>query len=165
MVIYGKVSLMPESAMDSMFVENIAAIIQLALAPAFLLVGIGGMLQLFSSRLARVVDRSRELAKEHGQVTEGERRNIVRELRKLDQRMTVVNRSILMAVCGAITVGLVITLLFAMELAGIDLSVAVAGGFILAMTFIMTGLGFFVYEVHLADRSIHLDKVFLKWDE
>lgn len=156
---------MIEAAMPAMFVENIASIIQSALAPAFLLVGISAMLQLFSSRLARVVDRSRELAKDHSQCKPTERKRIVRELRQLDQRMTVVNRSIMMAVCGAITVGLVITLLFAMELVGVDLSILVAGGFIIAMSFIIAGLAFFVHEVRLADRSIHLDKVFLKWED
>jgi ABC-type transporter Mla maintaining outer membrane lipid asymmetry permease subunit MlaE len=148
--------------MDEMLVNNIAAIIQLALAPAFLLVGIGAMLQLFSGRLARVVDRSRDLAAKHGNCSEDERKRVVGELRILDQRMTVVNRSILMAVCGAITVSMVITMLFAMELAGIDLSIFVATGFIIAMTFIMSGLCFFLYEVRLADKSIHLDAIFFK---
>jgi len=153
---------MSDTGTSAMLVANVADIIQLALAPAFLLVGIGAMLQLFSGRLARVVDRSRDLAKEYEACPASDRKRIVREIRQLDQRMTVVNHSILMAVCGAITVGLVISLLFAMELAKLDLSGFVAGGFILAMTFITVGLMFFLQEVRLAERSIHLDRNYLQ---
>ena len=40
-------------------VENIAVVIQLAVAPVFLLAGIAGMLNVLSVRLGRVVDRAR----------------------------------------------------------------------------------------------------------
>ena len=38
-------------------IASVSAIIQLAMAPAFLLVALSGLLQLFAGRLARVVDR------------------------------------------------------------------------------------------------------------
>lgn len=47
----------------------IAQTIRLALAPAFLLVGIGNLLGVFAGRLARVVDRSRGLMALHGATT------------------------------------------------------------------------------------------------
>src|SRR6202158_3880531 len=40
---------------------NVAHVIQLAVAPVFLLSGVGVMLTVFTSRLARIVDRSRVL--------------------------------------------------------------------------------------------------------
>ena len=48
----------------------IAQTIQLALAPVFVLVAIGNILNLLSSRLGRVVDRSRHLQERH-MATEG----------------------------------------------------------------------------------------------
>lgn len=150
---------------DDADIDQIASIIQLAMAPAFLLVAIGAMLQLFSGRLGRVVDRSRDLTKEHPECSPERRRCIVRELRGLDRRMTVVNGAILMGVCGAITVSIVIAMLFVTGLARVDLTVAVSVGFIFAMAFLMIGLCLFLYEVRLAEKNIHIDRDFLELDE
>lgn len=45
--------------MEPNAVENIAVVIQLSVAPVFLLAGIAGMLNVLSIRLGRVVDRAR----------------------------------------------------------------------------------------------------------
>ena len=141
--------------------ENIAGLIQLSLAPAFLLVAIGSMLQLFAGRLARVVDRSRALKESFG-VTEGETHAVVvRELRGLSKRMQIVNNAILMGVCGAITIGLLIVMLFAMALTHINLNIPVSIGFIVAMAFVITGLIFFLFEVRLASRNIRVEEYYL----
>ncbi|MEM1131975.1 MAG: DUF2721 domain-containing protein [Pseudomonadota bacterium] len=150
---------------DDADIAEIASIIQLAMAPAFLLVGIGAMLQLFSGRLVRVVDRSRILTQQHGDCMPERRQCIVRELRGLDRRMTVVNAAILMGVCGAITVSIVIAMLFITGLARIDLTIAISVGFILAMAFLMLGLCLFLYEVRLAERNIHIDRELLRMEE
>jgi hypothetical protein len=42
-------------------VNTVAEIVRLALAPVFLLSGIGAFLNVLASRLARIVDRSREI--------------------------------------------------------------------------------------------------------
>ena len=39
--------------------NDIASVIQLALAPAFLLTGIAGMLNVMAGRLSRIIDRGR----------------------------------------------------------------------------------------------------------
>jgi len=45
--------------MEANAVETIAGVIQLSVAPVFLLAGIAGMLNVLSVRLGRVVDRAR----------------------------------------------------------------------------------------------------------
>ena len=40
-------------------IEAVAEVIQLAVAPVFLLAGIAGLLGVFSTRLARIIDRAR----------------------------------------------------------------------------------------------------------
>jgi len=45
--------------MEPNAVENIAVVIQLSVAPVFLLAGIAGMLNVLSIRLGRIVDRAR----------------------------------------------------------------------------------------------------------
>ena len=44
--------------MEANAVETIAGVIQLSVAPVFLLAGIAGMLNVLSVRLGRVVDRA-----------------------------------------------------------------------------------------------------------
>ena len=52
-------------------ISSIAQTIQLAIAPVFLLAGIGSILNVLAARLARVVDRSRVLEQLHAE-SEGE---------------------------------------------------------------------------------------------
>ena len=145
-------------------VKNIAGLIQLAMAPAFLMVAIGSVLQLFAGRLARVVDRSRVLKEAHPK-TKGEAHDlIVRELRGLAKRMKIVNTAILMGVCAAITIGLCIVSLFTMALFHVTLSPVIAGGFILTMTFFIIGLIFFLIEVRLGSRNIMVEDFYLEFD-
>ena len=49
-----------ESSPD-LSVNTVAEIVRLALAPVFLLSGIGAFLNVLASRLSRIVDRSREI--------------------------------------------------------------------------------------------------------
>ena len=51
---------MLESSPD-LSVNTVAEIVRLALAPVFLLSGIGAFLNVLASRLSRIVDRSREV--------------------------------------------------------------------------------------------------------
>ncbi len=48
----------------TLHVSTIAHLIQLAIAPVFLLAGIAGLLNVLASRLARVVDRGRSLERD-----------------------------------------------------------------------------------------------------
>ena len=68
----------------------IAQTIQLALAPVFVLVAIGNILNLLSSRLGRVVDRSRHLQERH-MATEGpDHDEVVAEIRMIDKRIRLI---------------------------------------------------------------------------
>ncbi|WP_373487558.1 DUF2721 domain-containing protein [Blastomonas sp.] len=146
-------------------IGQIGELIQLAMAPAFLLVATGNILQLFAGRLARVIDRERvQMAAFYR--TEGEEHTrVVLELRNLDRRAGVVNSAILLGTLGAMTVSLLIATLFIMGLTGLDLSVVIAAGFILAMLLLIVGLTLFVVEVRLANRNIHVEKQLLELED
>src|SRR5690606_27453678 len=59
----------------------IAQTIQLALAPVFVLVAIGNIMNILSTRLGRVVDRSRVLQTLHATTSGVEHDAVVREIR------------------------------------------------------------------------------------
>lgn len=143
----------------------IAQTIQLALAPAFLLVGIGNLLGVFAGRLARVVDRSRGLMALHGVTAGVEHDRLVEELRKIDRRMSVINASILMAVASGVVVCLLVALLFVQHAAGFEWGMAVASAFVLAMLLLLLSLLLFLYEVRLAIYTIHVPMELLELEE
>lgn len=141
-------------AMEMSF--DIAGVIQLALAPAFLLVGIGQFLQLAAGRLARVVDRARVVAAMLPETPGPEHDLLVAELKKLDRRMNVVNWAIFFATAAMIAVCLVVAALFLTHWMAVDLSLAIAASFIGIMALLIPGLVLFLWEVLLAYRTIHV---------
>ncbi|WP_235973694.1 DUF2721 domain-containing protein [Parasphingopyxis marina] len=135
---------------------DIAVLIDLALAPAFLLVGIGQFLVLAAGRLARVIDRARELAERIPAVPRPEDAACVEELRLLDRRMTIVNWSVFFGTAAMIGVCLVVASLFVTRFAAVDFGVSIAIAFVAVMALLVTGLILFLYEVRLANKAIHV---------
>ena len=69
--------------MDSIApVNDVSAAIQLAIAPVFLLAGIGAILSVLTIRLGRVVDRARLVEQKVLQVSAEDQRALGRELRR-----------------------------------------------------------------------------------
>jgi len=135
---------------------DIASSIQLALAPAFLLVGIGQFLVLAAGRLGRVVDRARIIAATLPAEPGPEHEDCVKELRLLDRRMSVISLSILFATMAMIAVCLVVAGLFAARLFDVALTAITAATFVGMMALLIFGLITFLYEIRLANQSIHV---------
>ena len=74
----------------------IAQTIQLALAPVFVLVAIGNIMNILSGRLGRVVDRSRHLQARHSETEGHEHDLLVLEIRNSDRRIALIGRAIRM---------------------------------------------------------------------
>jgi hypothetical protein len=139
-------------------VATIAHQIQLAVAPVFLLAGIAGMINVLAHRLARVVDRSRQLENEPPDDNEVVRRLYFDELKILDQRMRVVNWSLSCCTAGALFVCVVVAILFVADLAKIAFARPIALLFILAMLLLIVGLILFLYEVRLATKALKISR-------
>ena len=140
---------------------NIITLLQISLAPAFLLVALGGLLNLYSIRLGRIVDRSRALQERFNQ-TEGEdHKHIVVELNGLQKRIKVVNSAIAFGVAGAIVVCFLISLLFFMGLLGLEWTLLITALFIVSMLMVSISLIRFFQEVHIANRNIKIQDRFL----
>lgn len=137
-------------------VSNIAQTIQLAIAPVFLLAGIGAFLNVMVGRLTRVVDRARMLEDLHAASTGPEHDRHVWELRLLNRRMSVISSSITLCVTSAIAVCCLVGLLFITQLADLPYRRAVALAFVLAMLLLISGLVLFLYEIRLARRAIRI---------
>lgn len=135
---------------------SIAHTIQLALAPVFLLTGLGALLNLFAGRLSRVVDRSRTIEARFAALTDAEHDRAVWELRLLDRRMGVISTAITLGALSAMAICLVVGGLFVARLSGSGFVRTTAVLFILAMTLLVGALALFLYEIRLANRSIRI---------
>ncbi len=137
-------------------VALVAQTIQLAIAPVFLLAGIGAFLNVTASRLARVVDRARVVEELVLNSRGSEHARFVDEIQRLDRRMTIINWSIGLSVASAMAVAAVIILLFLAELTGAKLGTLVAVLFILTMLLVASSLTAFLIEVRLAAHNIRI---------
>lgn len=145
-------------------VDDIARNIQLAVAPVFLLSGIGAILNVLAARLARVTDRARKLEADIPGYPSARRDEAVRELVVLDKRMTATNRAILLCTLSALLVCVVVSVLFIGDLFPMRWTGVVAVLFIAAMTLLIAGLSLFLYEVQLALRSVRFKAAVLTRD-
>src|ERR671912_417375 len=83
---------------------QLAQIIQLAVAPVFLLAGLGAFLNVCAGRLARIVDRARRLEPRIFESRGEEHDRLIREVRMLDRRIRVVNAAIFTTVLSAVLI-------------------------------------------------------------
>jgi len=137
-------------------VSTIAHQIQLAVAPVFLLAGIGSILNVMAGRLARVVERARMLERDFAAFDEETRALATAELRILDLRMTVVNLALSACTAAALFVCVLVAMLFVADLADVAFGRPVAWLFVLAMGLLILGLVLFLWEVRLAMRALRV---------
>jgi ABC-type transport system involved in cytochrome bd biosynthesis fused ATPase/permease subunit len=142
--------------MQANTVSTIAQTIQLSLSPVFMLAGIGALLNVLVGRMARVVDRVRDLEKLHPRTSGPERDRFVWELRILDRRIKVINAALFLAVSSAVMTCTVVALLFVAELADLHFGTVVALSFILAMLLLIAALVSFMIEVRTSLRAVQV---------
>jgi len=135
---------------------EIAHVIQLAVAPVFLLAGVAGILNVLTSRLARVIDRSRVLEACLAKAETESDANIkaARELAVLHRRFRAINLAITLATLCALLVCAVIAALFLGSFFVLDLSIGVGWIFIAAMMMLIGGLIAFLREIQLAHLAL-----------
>jgi hypothetical protein len=137
-------------------VTDVAHIIQLALAPVFLLTGVGAFLNVCTGRLARIIDRARAISPLILKTQGREHDLLVNELRVLDRRMGIVDTAILLSVISAGLVCLVVVLLFASEVIGRPLGTVIALLFIASMLSQFAAFASFIVEIRLSARIIRI---------
>ncbi|PPE75215.1 DUF2721 domain-containing protein [Solimonas fluminis] len=137
-------------------VLSIAHTIQLAVAPVFLLAGIGSMLGVLTNRMARVIDKARKLEERVPPPSDPATPDIARdaELGVLARRARYLQLAIGACVGCALLVALVVVILFISAVLDLNAFAVVAMLFIAAMLAFIFGLLCFMREIHLG--LIHL---------
>ncbi|MCK9606526.1 MAG: DUF2721 domain-containing protein [Methylomonas sp.] len=132
-------------------IPTVSLAIQQAVAPVFLLTGIGSILGVLTNRLGRAIDRSRRL---NEMTAERMRNSHSREEVNLAKRTRWIRRAISLCTLSALCVCLSIASLFVAVQLKFDLSGAVSTLFIAAMLALIAGLLCFLKEIALATRSV-----------
>ena len=142
--------------------NDLAHIIQIVVAPVFMLTGIAGFLNVMSGRLGRIVDRARIMERRVKSIKNPEVLKLSEaELKNLWRRITLINRSIGMCTASALFVCSVVISLFLGGFWNFDLSQAIVGMFILALILLITALLLFLKEVQLAARTLQIGKEYV----
>jgi Protein of unknown function (DUF2721) len=142
-------------------VTTIAQTIQLSLAPVFMLAAIGQILNVLAGRLARVIDRARALETLLGDIDGDEAVRRKWELKLLDERMSIINGALFLAVSSAVMACIVIAMLFVANLAKLHIGTWIALAFIVAVSLLILCLTAFMWEVRVSLRAIHVRKEIL----
>jgi hypothetical protein len=135
-------------------IPTVAHVIQQAVAPVFLLTGIGSILGVLTNRLGRAVDRFRRLVEMKDSSSEKHQS----EMLTLSIRARWIHWAITLCTVSALCICLSIAALFVAAAMGIDFSNTVSTLFIAAMLTLIIGLLCFLREISLATGIIEIRK-------
>ena len=134
-------------------VTDITRIIQLAVAPVFLLTAIGTILSALNNRLGRIVDRRRVLEdrlRKDPAEGEGPEQADIGELDLLARRIRLIYHAIVLAIVCALFICLLVACAFVGVFVTVDIARLIGTLFILAMFALIGSLGMLLREVFLA---------------
>lgn len=147
------------------FEAEIARIIQLAVAPVFLIAGIGGLLNALLNRLKLIYERYRRILHSLEEVgLKKLTRDDRLEFGLLDRRMQLIHRSIALSTLAVLLVCLVIVALFTEEFVRVDMSVLVAALFVMTMFTLIVALFMFLREIRIAMGMLRVKRELLALD-
>jgi hypothetical protein len=135
---------------------DIGHIIQLAIAPVFLLTGVGTNLTVLINRLARIIDRSRILEDRIHALTSVDHSDDRAELATLYHRAHLINRAITLSTSCGLLVCVVIAALFIGDALNLALAKFIALCFVLGMFSLIGSFVFLLREIFIATRSLSL---------
>lgn len=126
---------------------RVQQVVQLSLAPAFLLSGIGAVMNVIMSRMIWISQRIENI--EEKMDTQHTAKQ-ARELGWLMRRRKLMQGAIMFSTAAAVMISAVIMLLFISAYILAQIGTLIAAMWVLTMLLLVTGLGFFLFETRLA---------------
>jgi hypothetical protein len=135
---------------------DIAHLIQVALTPIFLMTAVGVTLNVLTNRLARIVDRARNLENSLNRPEVVAPAGAHRQLEVLARRSVYINAAITLIIASGLLISLVVVMLFVNAFLRWNLAAAIAIVFILSMSSLALSLLAFLIEVRIATRALRI---------
>lgn len=133
---------------------DIGNIIQLAIAPVFLLTGVGGNLLVLTNRLARIIDRSRVLEDRIDAAADSRLQEYLAEIEILYRRAHLINGAITLSTSCALLICVVIAALFIGGALGLALTTFIAMLFVVAMLALIGSFIYLLREIFIATGTL-----------
>jgi hypothetical protein len=137
-------------------VSGIAQVIQLAVAPVFLLTGIGAILAVMTNRLGRIIDRARVLEPRMESASPEILALLRADLASLSRRAKLIGRAITLCTTTALLICTVIAILFLSAFLHFNATIPVALLFVAAMLAFFLGLLSFLREIYVATVTLRI---------
>jgi hypothetical protein len=134
--------------------EHVVNTINLAIAPSFLLIGVGTQLRLLTNRLARIINRSRAVERSTAIAGEPSGPNGRIELDFLYRRMHLIQRAITLSTCCALLICVAIVALFADDVFDLALDKFIALVFIAGILALVGSFVYFLREIFIATATL-----------
>ena len=145
---------MRTARLDPNAIDDISQVIQLAVAPVFLLAGIGAFVNAFASRLGRIFDRIRELERNLATGADTDPELHAADLATLRRRVRLSYFGIALGTLSALLVCVLIAVAFAGYFFGFAFRDLIAVLFMAAMLSLIGGLVMFLREISIAVRRL-----------
>ena len=142
--------------MGDMEISPIAHVIQLSVAPVFLLSGVGAILAVMTNRLGRIIDRARWLEAQLETSPPERVAAIEGDLDTLTRRARLIGPAITLCTGTALLVSTVIAVLFLSAFLQFDATVPVALLFVASMLAFFIGLLWFLREIFVATSNLRI---------
>lgn len=141
--------------MISLQLSDVSHIIQLSIAPVFLVTGVGTNLMVLTNRLARIIDRSRKIEDVFIKSSDEPENDALRsELDELYERSHLINRAITLSTACALLICLVIAALFLGDATGLGLDKLIAALFVLGVLSLIGSFIYFLREIFVATKTL-----------
>jgi hypothetical protein len=138
-------------------VQGVGEVIRLAVAPVFLLSGVGIMLTVFTNRLARAVDRARALERSAATLPEARHADELHEpLAVLARRGRLLSVAIALCTVCALLVSIVVVVLFLGETFNFRVTYVIDSLFIAAMLSFIGAILCFLREIFIATNALRI---------
>lgn len=140
--------------MNGLDIFDVSNAIRDAVAPVFLLTGIGSIMSVLVNRLARAIDRARTLQGVNHEIAQEHRTKFQDELDIIMQRIKWMRWSVGLFIFAGLCVSVSIASIFIGVAIHIHLGKFVLTTFIIAMLSLVFGLLTFLREIILASREV-----------
>jgi len=134
-------------------ISDIGHVIQLSIAPVFLLTGVATKLTVLMNRLGRIIDRTRVLREA---LRKGPDPECHEELNVLYQRWKLINYALTASTGCGLLICVIISCLFFGDVTSLPLDQVIAGMFVLAMVALILSFSFLLREVSVSFRYMRM---------
>ena len=145
-------------------VNTVSQLIQLSVAPVFLLAGVAGLLNVFTGRLSRIIDKVDKLDKYEEENILKDEKSILKITQRRDfltMRMKNTNLAILFSTSTGLLVAMVIVTMFLSAIFDFKDFLLIAVLFILAMICLIISLFLFLREIFYTTSFINKKKSYI----